>query len=141
MENKDAIISKAIEQIEIKKKELDSLKPQDGYQFKTNCRFGELNIKAIQLTHLLNCLNEVFTYKHSMDEIVKEYPFLTNEEFKIYNFNVNEWKDDIIHQIKKIKYTDALKKLEHGSKQLESFYSKDKQDEIAINNLFTELGI
>ena len=36
---------------------------------------------------------------------------------------------------------DKELKLENGGKQLETFYSKDKQDEIAINNLLSSLNL
>lgn len=145
MENKDKIISKALEQIEEKKKSLDNLKPVENYSFKTNCRFNDLNIKTLSIAQLVNCLMEIYSKETYINNIINDCPFLKTEDykdiFKLYNFELNEWKEDIIYLIKKINYNNAIKKLENGSKQLESFYSKDKQDEIAINNLLSILNL
>ena len=40
------VISNALEAIEKKKKELINV-PEDNYRFKTNCRFGDKNIKTL----------------------------------------------------------------------------------------------
>ena len=145
MENKDLIISKAIEQLEEKKKNLVGLKPIENYLFKTNCRFNEKNIKTLNISELVMCLIEVFNYGKSIKQIKNELPILQGEDytqtFKMYNHTVEEWESDIRYLISKIHYNNEVKKIEKGSKQLEGFYSKDKQDEIAINGLLKELGL
>lgn len=145
MENKDLIISKAIEQLEEKKKHLVGFKPIENYSFKTNCRFNEKNIKTLNISELVMCLIEVFNYDKSIKHIKNELPILQGEDytqtFKMYNHTVEEWESDIKYLISKIHYINEVKKIEKGSKQLEGFYSKDKQDEIAINGLLKELGL
>ena len=145
MENKDLIISKAIEQLEEKKKHLVGFKPIENYSFKTNCRFNEKNIKTLNISELVMCLIEVFNYDKSIKHIKNELPILQGEDytqtFKMYNHTVEEWESDIKYLISKIHYNNEVKKIEKGSKQLEGFYSKDKQDEIAINGLLKELGL
>ena len=145
MENKDIVISKALEQIEEKKKSLDNLKPVENYSFKTNCRFNELNIKTLSIPQLVKCLMEVYNKETSMNSVINDCSFLNLDDykdaFKLYNFEICEWKEDIIYLIKKLNYNNAIKKLENGGKQLETFYSKDKQDEIAINNLLSSLNL
>lgn len=145
MENKDLIISKAIEQLEEKKKNLVGFKPIENYSFKTNCRFNEKNIKTLNISELVMCLIEVFNYDKSIKHIKNELPILQGEDytqtFKMYNHTVEEWESDIKYLISKIHYINEMKKIEKGSKQLEGFYSKDKQDEIAINGLLKELGL
>lgn len=145
MENKDLIISKAIEQLEEKKKNLVGFKPIENYSFKTNCRFNEKNIKTLNISELVMCLIEVFNYDKSIKHIKNELPILQGEDytqtFKMYNHTVEEWESDIKYLISKIHYINEVKKIEKGSKQLEGFYSKDKQDEIAINGLLKELGL
>lgn len=145
MENKDIIISKAIEQLEEKKKHLVGFKPIENYSFKTNCRFNEKNIKTLNISELVMCLIEVFNYDKSIKHIKNELPILQGEDytqtFKMYNHTVEEWESDIKYLISKIHYNNEVKKIEKGSKQLEGFYSKDKQDEIAINSLLKELGL
>jgi hypothetical protein len=145
MENKDLIISKAIEQLEERKKHLIGFKPIENYSFKTNCRFNEKNIKTLNISELVMCLIEVFNYDKSIKHIKNELPILQGEDytqtFKMYNHTVEEWESDIKYLISKIHYINEVKKIEKGSKQLECFYSKDKQDEIAINGLIKELGL
>lgn len=147
MENKDNIISKALEQIESKKQNLNSIKPQENYVFKTNCRFGEINIKTLNIKQLIKCLMDVYNYKNIKENVSSILKLNSinyddyNDAFKFFNFNVDEWESDILYLIKKLHYNNELKKLEDGSKQLETFYSKDKQDEIAINNLISVLGL
>jgi hypothetical protein len=145
MENKDLIISKAIEQLEERKKHLIGFKPIENYSFKTNCRFNEKNIKTLNISELVMCLIEVFNYDKSIKHIKNELPILQGEDytqtFKMYNHTVEEWESDIRYLISKIHYNNEVKKIEKGSKQLECFYSKDKQDEIAINGLIKELGL
>jgi hypothetical protein len=145
MENKDLIIGKAIEQLEERKKHLVGFKPIENYSFKTNCRFNEKNIKTLNISELVMCLIEVFNYDKSIKHIKNELPILQGEDytqtFKMYNHTVEEWESDIKYLISKIHYINEVKKIEKGSKQLEGFYSKDKQDEIAINGLLKELGL
>lgn len=145
MENKDIIIGKAIEQLEERKKHLVGFKPIENYSFKTNCRFNEKNIKTLNISELVMCLIEVFNYDKSIKHIKNELPILQGEDytqtFKMYNHTVEEWESDIKYLISKIHYNNEVKKIEKGSKQLEGFYSKDKQDEIAINGLLKELGL
>lgn len=145
MENKDLIIGKAIEQLEERKKHLVGFKPIENYSFKTNCRFNEKNIKTLNISELVMCLIEVFNYDKSIKHIKNELPILQGEDytqtFKMYNHTVEEWESDIKYLISKIHYNNEVKKIEKGSKQLEGFYSKDKQDEIAINGLLKELGL
>lgn len=145
MENKDNIISKAIEQLEERKKKLIELKPVENYVFKTNCRFNEKNIKTLNISELVMCLTEVFNFEKTIKIIKTEIALLQDDEysniFKIYNHTVDEWLSDIKFLISKIHYNNELKKIEKGSKQLESYYSKDKQDEIAINSLLSNLGL
>lgn len=145
MENKDNIISKAIEQLEERKKKLIKLKPVENYVFKTNCRFNEKNIKTLNISELVMCLIEVFNFEKTIKIIKTEIALLQDDEysniFKIYNHTVDEWLSDIKFLISKIHYNNELKKIEKGSKQLESYYSKDKQDEIAINSLLSNLGL
>ncbi len=145
MENKDNIISKAIEQLEERKNKLIELKPVENYVFKTNCRFNEKNIKTLNISELVMCLTEVFNFEKTIKIIKGEIVLLQDDEysniFKIYNHTVDEWLSDIKFLISKIHYNNELKKIEKGSKQLESYYSKDKQDEIAINSLLSNLGL
>ena len=99
MENKDLIISKAIEQLEEKKKHLVGFKPIENYSFKTNCRFNEKNIKTLNISELVMCLIEVFNYDKSIKHIKNELPILQGEDytqtFKMYNHTVEEWESDI----------------------------------------------
>ena len=145
MENKDNIISKAIEQLEERKKNIIGLKPVENYVFKTNCRFNEKNIKTLNISELVMCLTELFNFEKTIKIIKTEIALLQDDEyssiFKIYNHTVDEWLSDIKFLISKIHYNNELKKIEKGSKQLESYYSKDKQDEIAINSLLSNLGL
>lgn len=145
MENKDNIISKAIEQLEERKNKLIELKPVENYVFKTNCRFNEKNIKTLNISELVMCLTEVFNFEKTIKIIKTEIALLQDDEysniFKIYNHTIDEWLSDIKFLISKIHYNNELKKIEKGSKQLESYYSKDKQDEIAINSLLSNLGL
>ena len=145
MENKDNIISKAIEQLEERKKKIIGLKPVENYVFKTNCRFNEKNIKTLNISELVMCLTELFNFEKTIKIIKTEIVLLQDDEyssiFKIYNHTVDEWLSDIKFLISKIHYNNELKKIEKGSKQLESYYSKDKQDEIAINSLLSNLGL
>lgn len=145
MENKDIVISKAIEQLEEKKKQLVGFKPVENYSFKTNCRFNEKNIKTLNISELVMCLIEVFNYDKAIKQIKSELKILQGEDysqsFKLYNHTTDDWTSDIKYLISKIHYNNELKKIEKGSKQLETFYSKDKQDEIAINALLSDLGL
>ena len=145
MENKDIVISKAIEQLEEKKKQLVGFKPIENYSFKTNCRFNEKNIKTLNISELVMCLIEVFNYDKAIKKIKSELNILQEEDysqsFKLYNHTTDDWTSDIKYLIAKIHYNNKLKKIEKGSKQIETFYSKDKQDEIAINALLSDLGL
>ena len=59
----------------------------------------------------------------------------------MHGFSCGDWQSDIMYLIKKIKYNEQLKNLEEKSKALESYYSKEKQDDIAVQNLLNSLGL
>lgn len=142
---KDLVISNALEAIEKKKKELINV-PEENYKFKTNCRFGDKNIKTLSIKDLIECLRLVDAYRDSLHRVYLSDSLtfkteLENNEYDMHGFSCGDWQSDIMYLIKKNKYNEQVKNLEEKSKALESFYSKDKQDEIAINEIIKTLNI
>lgn len=147
MENKDLVISNTLKQIEEKKKSFDSFKPESNYNFKTNCRFGEKNIKTMRLPMLLKCYVEAKQFKDTLENVLNAFCFISlvykNEKIYVdlYGFSAEDWMTDLEYLIKKEVYKDATANLENSAYQLEQFYSKDKQDEIAIDKIISGLGL
>ena len=57
MENRDFLIEGGLSTIQ---KKIESLtKPEENYKFKTNCRYGELNIKALTIPSLISILMDI----------------------------------------------------------------------------------
>lgn len=147
MENKDLVISNTLKQIEEKKKSFDSFKPDAFYKFKTNCRFGDKNVKAMNLCGLLKCYVEAKQFKNTLENVLNAFSFISlvykNEKIcvDLYGFTAEDWMTDLEYLIKKEVYKDATANLENSAYQLEQFYSKDKQDEIAIDKIISGLGL
>ena len=147
MENKDLVISNALKEIEKKKKEFDSFKPEEFYRFKTNCRFDDKNIKTLPLEELLQCYHKIYQYREFKTAVTEKLPFLKkifsdyDNVFNMQGFHVDDWLSDIEYLLKKLAYKEAIGHLENSACQLERFYSKDKQDEIAIDNILSSLKL
>lgn len=150
MENKDVIISNALKSIEEKKRGFENFKPEENYRYKTNCRFGEKgnekNIKTLSISDLLNCYVEAKLFADTLQNINDTFSYIPlvykdSVKVRLYGFLPEEWMSDIEQEIKKLCYKDAVANLENSAYQLEQFYSKDKQDEIAINSILSNLGL
>ena len=142
---RDLVISNALEAIEKMKKELINV-PEENYKFKTNCRFGDKNIKTLSLKDLIECLRLVDAYRYGLHRVyvTDSITFkneLENNEYDMHGFSCGDWQCDIMYLIKKIKYNEQLRNLEEKSKALEGYYSKEKQDDIAVQNLLNSLGL
>lgn len=145
MENKDLVISDALKQIEEKKKSFDGFKPEENYKFKTNCRFGEKNIKTLTINNLLECYVEAKQFCDTLKTVMETFAFIPavykngGVAVRLHGFPAEDWLSDIEQLIKKEVYNDAVANLENSAYQLEQYYSKDKQDEIAINKILENI--
>lgn len=151
MESKDLVISNALESIEEKKKTFENFKPEENYRYKTNCRFGEkgneVNIKTLSVDDLLKCYTEAKMFADTLQNIKESFAYVSlvykDNYFnvRLYGYTPEDWMSDIEQQIKKECYTFAVDNLEIAALKLKKFYSKGKQDEIAINEILSNLGI
>jgi hypothetical protein len=137
---RDVIISKGLEAIENKIKEL--VKPEENYKFKTNCKYNNENLKVLPVDQLIKILAEIYMMRDYMDKVSETfYNVLEDKDrtYKLYDFTVYEWSQDISYLIKKNKYNEKLKTLEAKAEALKKYYSEDKQVDIAIKDILASL--
>lgn len=140
MENRDFLIEGGLSTIE---KKIESLiKPEENYKFKTNCRYGDVNIKTLQIPSLIAVLVDVDMQKEALTRVFDNNPTLDKaykSEFKRYNFTLEEWESDILYLIKKQEYNTKLRDLQDKAEKLKKYYSDDKQADIAVNDILDSL--
>lgn len=140
MENRDFLIEGGLSTIE---KKIESLiKPEENYKFKTNCRYGDVNIKTLQIPALIAVLVDVDMQKEALTRVFDNNPTLDKSyksDFKRYNFAIEEWESDILYLIKKQEYNTKLKDLQDKAAKLKKYYSDDKQADIAVNDILDSL--
>ena len=140
MENRDFLIEGGLSAIEKKLAELK--KPDENYKFKTNCKFGELNIKVLPLRHLIGCLADLYTKEKALDAAYEALSSVLDKEdikHEIYGFNMKDWDSDIRYLIEKVKYNDKKNELQKKADALKKYYSDDRQADLAVQDILNTL--
>lgn len=140
MENRDFLIEDGLSTIQ---KKIESLtKPEENYKFKTNCRYGELNIKALTIPSLIAILMDIDMQKTALTRVFDNNPSLDPSYkilFRYHNFTIEEWESDILYLIKKQGYYTKLRDLQDKAEKLKKYYSDDRQADIAVQNILDSL--
>lgn len=127
MENRDFLIEGGLSTIQ---KKIESLtKPEENYKFKTNCRYGELNIKALTIPSLISILMDIDMQKTALTRVFDNNPSLDPSYktlFRYHNFTIEEWESDILYLIKKQGYYTKLRELQDKAEKLKKYYSDDR---------------
>lgn len=140
MENRDFLIENGLSTIQ---KKIESLtKPEENYKFKTNCRYGELNIKALTIPSLIAILMDIDMQKTALTRVFDNNPSLDPSYktlFRYHNFTIEEWESDILYLIKKQGYYTKLRDLQDKAEKLKKYYSDDRQADIAVQDILDSL--
>ena len=140
MENRDFLIEGGLSTIQ---KKIESLtKPEENYKFKTNCRYGELNIKALTIPSLIAILMDIDMQKTALTRVFDNNPSLDPSYktlFRYHNFTIEEWESDILYLIKKQGYYTKLRELQDKAEKLKKYYSDDRQADIAVQDILDSL--
>lgn len=140
MENRDFLIEGGLSTIQ---KKIESLtKPEENYKFKTNCRYGELNIKALTIPSLIAILMDIDMQKTALTRVFDNNPSLDPSYktlFRYHNFTIEEWESDILYLIKKQGYYTKLRDLQDKAEKLKKYYSDDRQADIAVQDILDSL--
>ena len=140
MENRDFLIEDGLSTIQ---KKIESLtKPEENYKFKTNCRYGELNIKALTIPSLIAILMDIDMQKTALARVFDNNPSLDPSYktlFRYHNFTIEEWESDILYLIKKQGYYTKLRDLQDKAEKLKKYYSDDRQADIAVQDILDSL--
>lgn len=140
MKNRDFLIENGLSTIQ---KKIESLtKPEENYKFKTNCRYGELNIKALTIPSLIAILMDIDMQKTALTRVFDNNPSLDPSYktlFRYHNFAIEEWESDILYLIKKQGYHTKLRDLQDKAEKLKKYYSDDRQADIAVQDILDSL--
>ena len=140
MENRDFLIEGGLSAIE---KKIEGLvKPIENYKFKTNCKYGDLNIKALPILSLIAVLMDVDMHKSALIRVFDNNPTLDKSyksEFRRYNFTIEEWESDILYLIGKQEYNTKLRDLQDKAEKLKKYYSDDRQADIAVQDILNSI--
>ena len=140
MENRDFLIEDGLSTIQ---KKIESLtKPEENYKFKTDCRYGELNIKALTIPSLIAILMDIDMQKTALTRVFDNNPSLDPSYktlFRYHNFTIEEWESDILYLIKKQGYYTKLRDLQDKAEKLKKYYSDDRQADIAVQDILDSL--
>ena len=140
MENRDFLIEGGLSAIE---KKIEGLvKPIENYKFKTNCKYGDLNIKTLPILSLIAVLMDVDMHESALTRVFDIYPSLDRSyksEFRRYNFTLEEWESDILYLIRKQEYNIKLRDLQDKAEKLKKYYSDDRQADIAVQDILNSI--
>lgn len=140
MENRDFLIEGGLSAIE---KKIEGLvKPIENYKFKTNCKYGDLNIKTLPIPSLIAVLMDVNMHESALTRVFDIYPTLDKSykfEFRRYNFTLEEWESDILYLIGKQEYNTKLRDLQDKAEKLKKYYSDDRQADIAVQDILNSI--
>lgn len=140
MENRDFLIEGGLSAIE---KKIEGLvKPIENYKFKTNCKYGDLNIKALPILSLIAVLMDVDMHKAALTRVFDNNPTLDKSyksEFRRYNYTIEEWESDILYLIGKQEYNTKLRDLQDKAEKLKKYYSDDRQADIAVQDILNSI--
>ena len=140
MENRDFLIEGGLSAIEKKIRSL--IKPEENYKFKTNCRYDDVNIKTLQIPSLIAVLVDVDMQKEALTRVFDNNPSLDKsykDEYKCYNFTIEEWESDVMYLIRKQEYNTKIRELQDKAEKLKKYYSDDKQADIAVQDILNSI--
>ena len=142
--NRDNIIDEKIQSLkELEKKIKGKLESQE--KFITNLKVGSINLRTVNNEHALNEAFEIIYNKEEANNafikvVVDPDTAPDNLEFKIDGYTYDEWVHDFRILYIKISASKKLDTVTKAIKQLEDYYSDDKQTENKFNALLSDIA-
>ena len=142
--NRDNIIDEKIQSLkELEKKIKDKLEKQE--KFITNLKIGSINLRTVNNEQ---ALNEAFEIIYNKEEANNAFIKVVVDpdtapdyiEFKIDGYTYDEWVHDFRILYIKISASKKLDDVSKAIKQLEDYYSDDKQTENKFNALLSDIA-
>lgn len=142
--NRDNIIDEKIQSLkELEKKIKDKLENQE--KFITNLKVGSINLRTVNNEQ---ALNEAFEIIYNKEEANNAFIKVVVDpdtapdyiEFKIDGYTYDEWVHDFRILYIKISASKKLDAVSKAIKQLEDYYSDDKQTENKFNALLSNIA-
>ena len=142
--NRDNIIDEKIQSLkELEKKIKDKLEKQE--KFITNLKVGAINLRTVNNEQ---ALNEAFEIIYNKEEANNAFIKVVVDpdtapdyiEFKIDGYTYDEWVHDFRILYIKISASKKLDAVSKAIKQLEDYYSDDKQTENKFNALLSDIA-
>jgi hypothetical protein len=142
--NRDNIIDEKIQSLkELEKKIKDKLENQE--KFITNLKVGSINLRTVNNEQ---ALNEAFEIIYNKEEANNAFIKVVVDpdtapdyiEFKIDGYTYDEWVHDFRILYIKISASKKLDAVSKAIKQLEDYYSDDKQTENKFNALLSDIA-
>lgn len=142
--NRDNIIDEKIQSLkELEKKIKDKLENQE--KFITNLKVDSINLRTVNNEQ---ALNEAFEIIYNKEEANNAFIKVVVDpdtapdyiEFKIDGYTYDEWVHDFRILYIKISASKKLDAVSKAIKQLEDYYSDDKQTENKFNALLSDIA-
>lgn len=142
--NRDNIIDEKIQSLkELEKKIKDKLEKQE--KFITNLKVGSINLRTVNNEQ---ALNEAFEIIYNKEEANNAFIKVVVDpdtapdyiDFKIDGYTYDEWVHDFRILYIKISASKKLDAVSKAIKQLEDYYSDDKQTENKFNALLSDIA-
>lgn len=142
--NRDNIIDEKIQSLKkLEKKIKDKLEKQE--KFITNLKVGSINLRTVNNEQ---ALNEAFEIIYNKEEANNAFIKVVVDpdtapdyiDFKIDGYTYDEWVHDFRILYIKISASKKLDAVSKAIKQLEDYYSDDKQTENKFNALLSDIA-
>ena len=142
--NRDNIIDEKIQSLKELEKKI-KIKLENQEKFITNLKVGSINLRTV---NNVQTLNEAFGIIYNKEEannvfikvVVDPDTAPDNLEFKIDGYTYDEWVHDFRILYIKISASKKLDTVSKAIKQLEDYYSDDKQTENKFNALLSDIA-
>ena len=142
--NRDNIIDEKIQSLKELEKKI-KIKLENQEKFITNLKVGSINLRTVNNVQTLNEAFEIIYNKEEANNVfikvvVDPDTAPDNLEFKIDGYTYDEWVHDFRILYIKISASKKLDTVTKAIKQLEDYYSDDKQTENKFNALLSDIA-
>ena len=142
--NRDNIIDEKIQSLKELEKKI-KIKLENQEKFITNLKVGSINLRTV---NNVQTLNEAFRIIYNKEEANNAFIKVVIDpdtapdyiEFKIDGYTYDEWIHDFRILYIKISASKKLDTVSKAIRQLEDYYSDDKQTENKFNALLSDIA-
>ena len=136
--NTDKLIEEGCGKIDSRIEKLEELMTEySSYSPKTNCRYGDSNIRTLDYQNLLKTYASIVREEIAWERTCRELGL--EETLYLNGFSAKEWKEDVVHFLLIKKTSEELQTLTQKREALKNLYSNEKKTLTAVEELLKDV--